>query len=579
MRPEQFYEVLDDLWKASNDARRLMLARRIEREACPQRWFSAQDWRAFEAVCIAAGVTHKEWSSPPPAIGESKVLLWDEVARRGSVAPLVAHARVRRQVLPALRYELEVALAGLHAAAGARCRRLPPLFLNQIEIDAVGVKGASLGVAACAAWLSRALNVAPAAGVVASGKVRRDGELGTVEFLPAKLTALREAHPHINTVVVAKDQPECEVPNGLSLVRAAEVGEALLKMGLDLCNLEEAHRDYYERKLLDLEQEERKTLSTDRWLEVSREAIEVSKGLYEYGEDERALRGRVCAALCALHGGDPELCESILKDALPATLPPVLSAVLAVTGAARAIDAWVLDAAKPDPVSIARDAVTRAESLTADREREEVLGRAYGTLGRALAHTHAFEEALPELRKGVEFHRERHKRAMARSMTYVAQCQRVMGEPTQALRTIEVALELAKDKRTQDAKTELFLRLERGRCLLHVQRASEAISDFDLVDRGQEFPSDYPRLGALRGLARAYRALGKHEAAEASLQAVLSVTEVQNPMLVQVAALGAGEALVDGVRDEGTLRRIWEKSFPKETSSEQIAKRVGTYLY
>ncbi len=578
MQPQEFDSLLGQLRRARTPAERARISRRLK-VAQSARWFDRVHEQAVQQVAADVGVRVPAWQPYAPQVGETKVLLFGDGC--GHVAPLTVHPRPLQHVAPELRYELERALAGLRATLGRARRRLPHTpHATQVEIGANRVVGASLGVAACVGWMSRALSVPAPSNVVATAQVSPTGELEPVDHLAAKLATLRERLPHVERVVVATKQ-KIEDTHGFELVRCETLSDALLVFGLSASRLQaNISAEQYERDLDELKHLESQPLGAEEWVEHARRAHEVAYGMASFGDPalrEKAAEALIRAALFALHGGDPIFAEELLVQSTPHDLPPELRALVAVVRASKNIDL-----ASSATVAEARAAVELSEGLNSPREKREVLGRAYGTLGRALMHADAFEDALPWLRRGADFHREHAPREYARSLSYVAQCLRGLDRLAEALETVRTALAFAEQHAATAEKTKAYLRLEEGRALLALAHASEALNAFEYVIDGQSNDWDHPRISGLRGKAAALLALGKAEAAQPWFERCRAVAEADNvqPTLRGVAIMAIGDVIArEGSAAEPALWKLWLKFFADHATAEQVLWRARTFIY
>lgn len=440
--------------------------------------------------------------------------------------------------------------------------------------------GASLGVAACAGWMSRALGVPVPTDVVATAQVSPTGQLEPVQHLAAKLIALRRSLPQAQRVVVAADQSAPDDMYGLELVRCKELATALDVFGLSPARLpEDFSVQHYERDAEGLRHLENTTLGAEEWIEHARHAQEIACALASFGDSElleTAARARIQGALFALHGGDPAFAEALLTQVGGRNLPHELTAFSAVVRASASIDR-----APGIAVDQARSALALAEELRSTYERRGVLGRAYGTLGRALMHADHFEEALPWLEKGAAFHRDHAPREHARSLCYLAQCLRGLDRPADALETTRAALAWATTHAATSASSKAYLWLEEGRALLILGRPSEALDAFECVIDGQANDWDHPRISGLRGKAAALRALGQAAAAEEWFDRCTAVAQTcTQPLLREVAALAIGDLLVyDATAVSPVIRDLWANCFPSFAEAERVRWRARTYVY
>jgi tetratricopeptide (TPR) repeat protein len=131
--------------------------------------------------------------------------------------------------------------------------------------------------------------------------------------------------------------------------------------------------------------------------------------------------------------------------------------------------------------------------------------------------------------------------------------------------------------------TLLYLALERGRCLLALGRPAEALPSFERVRDAYRADADYPRTGAMRGLAAAWRAIGEHAKADDALRACLAVAQHGPQTIRQVAAMALGDVLLLAPEESGVARgdleQAWVALFPGATSREAVAQILARWIY
>jgi hypothetical protein len=196
------------------------------------------------------------------------------------------------------------------------------------------------------------------------------------------------------------------------------------------------------------------------------------------------------------------------------------------------------------------------------------------------------DAAESALRKALAHHEAVLPKEAPRSACYLATCLRLAGRARAAAAVTDDALAKAEKltRRWNDAvTTQLYLHLERGRVRAALGMWAEAADDFARVCEGQPGDSRYPRLGAVRGLASALRALDRTDEADDALRACLSVARTASmPILRKVAAIAAGEALLNA-RPNGIpcseIEEAWTAVFGVDTTPEHIAAVVRAWVY
>lgn len=484
---------------------------------------------------------------------------------------------------------VETAARGLMATVAAVGRSLPEGAVSEgldvsLAAPLVEIIGASLGLSVCVAMLSRAVGQAPAQDIAATARVHADGRLATVGFVREKLVALRERWPGVRKVVVAKGQEIGEPrPEGFEIIERASVAEAVVDFGLGFDALPACELEAQQARLAGFAAENARLHTVDEWLALSRSAWEVSRALAgDPHEAHRAAEAAAWAALFALHGGDAGGVEDYLRvvpEAMEGALPPFVRAWKHVVAASACIDRDPAQA-----VGMAARAIEEARGLQGDEAR--VYGYALGTHGRALMHAGQLAEAEVPLRAAVAWQQRVAPYEEARSRNYLATCLRKQGRAAEALAEVEAAIALSEAKypaRAASKTTRMYLELERGRCLLEMGRADEAVGAFERVRRQQGSDVDYPRLGAVRGLAAAYRAMGRREEADEALRRCLEVAGSGQGVLQRVAVMAAGDALLEETGATGVARqeieRVWRALFPGAEDGAAVRDVVSRWVY
>lgn len=546
------------------------------------------DRAAFREICdalhsrgIDLGCT---WDPVHFAPGESWLLL--TCGGRGHVA----RVRYRSDALPGhvslVTPELEGARRGLRALLRAR-RKEPRLDPNpalelitqswrvssQVTDRSHGLAG---NVAAIAAWTGTVLPCT----LAATAAVADDGTLEPVLGLEEKVCALALRWPGVvEKVVVAATQPEVGSVAGIQLFRCTTMEEALSAFGLlDALELLPDLRAaaHWRTRVAGFVDENRQDHDAADWRRLGTEALDAADRLRSeesVPNKAAAVSAAGWAALFFLHAGDSGRAKAIADEVFAdeanlRLLDPEPRVTLCIKRASIEIDT--------DPgaaVVAATRAVKEAEELRANfpTAHAETWARALGTLGRALLHANRRPEALACLEDALAFHRQNLPEETARSTNYYATALRLAGRPEDALAHTEAAFGLLPSR---GHATWKFLRLEQGRCLQALQRYDEARAAFDDVAYTGSDDSDYPRIGALRGLAAAGRALGDSTTESDALTRCLQVAETQDGLIGKLAAAAAGDAMVVTANSDPRVVRAWQRHFGKQSPGEILATIV-----
>lgn len=580
--------VIDDHLRAlQRDARSLQARSHLDalRGALAEPWIDDALARRIIDALTAAGAS-ASWSPAPLRPGEAWLLLCAASATSGEVVRWRSRDREGSVGFTADSTDaIERAWRGLMATLAGEGHALPIDFPRG-GFDAPGVarwdriEGASLGVTACLAWLSRACGVPVPAHLAASAAVQSDGSLAPVAHLREKLAALAVSAPAVTAVIVATSQPDApDPPHGVTLMRCRTLADALTHSGLPLDALPACAVDALAARVRIFCDENKRAHSSTRWRALSEEAWAISQALArEASEQAASNEARTWAALFALHAGDDRAARDIVRGVAPSD-DPALRVWQAVVEASAKIDGAQFDEA----VAVVEAVLPAAAALSSSHRWME--GHARGTRGRALLHGGRHAEALDALTDTARWFETRELPwEAARTSKDVATCHRLMGDGARALAVADRALgtlEESARKREVSARTRDFLLLERGRCLLAVGRAHEAVDPFERVVGAQSADGDYPRLGAVRGLALAHRRGGRSIEAREMLARCAEVARAQaaGAVLGRVATVAAAEAWADG-DDEGiaALRELWERhhgvALTDESAHETLARQV-----
>ncbi len=483
--------------------------------------------------------------------------------------------------------EVRRAHRGLLSSAARACRQLgrssPPSLDLDVPFGTFELEGSSLGLSVAIGALSATLGRPPATRVAGSAQVDDEGRLWPVEHLAVKLDALQRSWPEVTHVVVATRQ---KLPGGyacpVQITHCESLADAVRVFGLTLDDLPPARLDDFRDRVARFRTDNSRAHTAGEWARLSDVAWETSSALAA-DEPEKSAEAALWAALFAAHSGDPGAADALLRRVAPETTEtfPELHARQLIISASNQIDAEHLD----DAIALSERAVRLCDELSSS-DRRDLLGQALGTQGRALMHAGHLDQAEVFLRQAVAHHRRDVPRETPRSQCYLATCLRLASRATEALVIANEALAGAETfaGRWHDAVTTgLFLHLERGRVYTALARWQDAAAEYLLVRDAQLEDVAYPRLGALRGLAGALRALDRVDAADDALRACLAVARsAPAPILRKVAAIAAGEALLDA-RSTGIgrseIEEAWVGVFGGDTTLKHVAAVVRAWVY
>lgn len=549
------------------------------REALSAPWMEGAMAGRILAALSTADVAAR-WEAPPLRVGETWLLVGDPARQRGEVLRWRATGA---SSVAAFSAEGEDALArawlGLTATLAEAHRTLPvDLTPGGFEVPGLAqterIDGASLGVAACLGWLSRALGTPPPESVAASAMVRSDGSLGPVTMLPEKVAALGVSAPRVTHLLVARGQSFDEkLPETVTVVRCATLAEAIARAGFALDALPERTIEAQVALVEQFRVENSRQHGVERWRALSAEAWSVGRALLrDPWERVHAAQALTWAALFALHAGDDVAARELVQS-IEAPDDPMVRLWKAVVGAAVKIDRDLFDEAVAD-----MDAAL-GEAHRLGEVHRWIEGHARGTRGRALLHGGRHAEAWTALDETVRwFHDQRMPWEAARTANGAATCLRLTGHAAEALMVVNRALvDLATSAkgRAVSVKTSDYLRLERGRCLLAIGRPAEALESFERVLGTQSRDHDYPRLGALRGTVVAHRRLGQAVDAARGLDRCRAVALAcpVGSVLGRVAAMATAEALVDD--DQAGFQRALDAWARHRGECDEAAMRTA----
>ena len=556
---------------------------------------SARQHAEIRQALEAAGVGRfQDWMPKPLEVGETYLLT------AGTEGGAVGRLRVLRDatgfdagLCSPSRAAVRSAWDGLHANLLDRGCGPPEPFGLGHRVFVTGeissrdeIEGESLGLSIAVATLSLWLGRAPAHTFAGTARVLPDGTLERVARLDQKLQALRSAWPDVTDIVISRlqDLPsdfESRYPT-LRFVRASNVVEAAEYFGLPanpevlpICSLLHA-RERLDRFRVDNE----KSHQAQEWLALSQQASYVATLLG--AANTRSAEALAWAILFALHAGELDAVERYVDRIDETELSGLPNSVQAL---------WNLHVASARIDRDAQSALTAARAAVAlanacdSAAREELIGRAHGTLGRALMHAGHAEQALSELSAAVECHRATHPEQVPRSLCYLATAHRLAGRAGDALEIVKTAAEILAlpliAKGPNVPATRRYLALECARCELALDSLGVARDAFLTVMDNDEDAS-HPRIAAIRGLAQVYRRLGQRSESDALLRRCLLVADRTTDPLRRIAAAAAGEALLDlraghpTTISERELLQYW--AFVS-ASAEDIASALNRVVY
>lgn len=514
-----------------------------------------------------------------PGVGETYGVFYQGAESTAAAIAVrrTSAAGVRTRGLePGATEQVRTALAAVWHLLNSVGKGIPNVLSQGHEVrwsGAAWVDGRSLGLATATAALSGYLGIRPDATVAASAELDERGALYPVEHLDAKLRALAACFPRVTRVAVALDQPVGDA-SGIEVIRCATLADAVAVFGLDAgeAALPPAPLEELKRELAGFE-EVTYTTSPKGWEPLYEKARAIAADP-RLRERKRAM-ALAWAALFATHAGRPATALELLKGVpgeVVATLGP-RRVWLAIAEATAQIDETPRAA-----VASARRALKMTEPLVGE-ERERLLGKATGTLGRALMHAGELEKAEPILAAAVALNTSPEIDAVqeARSRIYLATCVRLLDRPADAIAQCELAgaaLERA-DDRDSAAETRRYLSLELGRSLLAAGRAEAAVAELCACEHADD--ASHPWIGALRTLSLARRALGHNAEADALLRRCLAVaaSPAAAPTIRKVAALAAFEQL--GLEDVGVLRPKLAACVAEHVAGDDLRRSLRIY--
>jgi len=445
----------------------------------------------------------------------------------------------------------------MRAAVAATPMRLPPAPIEDHAVEVVGgdeeqiaVEGASIGLAAALAFVSCWTRQAMAPRVAATAALGYGGAPGPVGYVREKAEAWRRYTSHPDTTLLAARENLPQLADFGGVVAVESLGAALSKAGLDAGQVSGgwvstlssvAHRRARLNELRGLveTQDLREFSATARpWLALAEQMRLLLESLVTGASGEPARRlipdddwtgAAAWAALAYTHAGDTSGCDAMLRhvDKVPAEdLPPAVLVLKHVVAVGHAIDRATF-ATEPTAPALWKECEALAAGLRESeaglpaKDRELLRGFVVGTLGRALLHGGHAAQAIAPLREAAVVHETSHFMAheAGRSYVHLSMALRVAGEGKAALETLDRAERLHAEK-TRPYSAEYFAscsmyrRYERGRVLLSLGRAQEAMEELACAEEAAESCRPWPLPGILRSMAQALRALGRDSEAD-----------------------------------------------------------------
>lgn len=585
MKPLELEQTLREL-KEARSTRQPMLWRAIC-GAIDEPWFDVTSYARVEQIGLALGFKLPPRRPAVLGVGEAWLLLFDAARDTGVTG--------RLRLVPGTATDAQLSETGLNAMLDAHfglsalvsemCRRLPadahPRSCR-VELPAYmgSVEGRSLGLATAIALVSAGLARPACSDVAASAIVTCQGELRPVTHLREKLEDLARRRPEVACVLVAAGQElPSSVPTGIEIRPCTSLQQALTAADLKLTALPKGSLEAFRSRVGQLREQESALAHTpERWLELAREAHACAHALRsDPACRDTAAESLAWAALFALHSGRFELAGQFQEQVSELGLSPnpAVAAWLAIVSATKTIDLKPHEAARA-----AEDALAQVQRLE-PRDRDPILGQAFGTLGRAHLHSGAPQAGVPFLRNAVAHHTAHARREEPRSMTYLATCLRHAGDLDEAARVINDAFVRLERLPGWDVSgtTELYARLERGRCALARGNAVAAANDFEFVMDGQETDEQHPRISAVRGLAAAHRLLGNADRAHEYLARCVRVARTSKiEVYRELGAMAVGDALLASELVPTDLRDLW-REVTGVPGDEHIREFVSHWIY
>ncbi len=545
MKSRRIWELIDAAMSMDTRGPALELLLAIENT----RYHDRETLTKARKALAGHGISPKDREEWTPGPGETYVLLYD--GERSCAAPLIVERRAQLGLVTegldsGAREQSRVALEGLGRTLHSKFKGIPGAFSQGHSVrcllphENVRIDGASLGLSVCIAALSRYTGIPPHSHVAGTAAIDAEGNLLPVKRLAEKALAAQKAFPKIAAIVVAADQTIDDEPP-IPVLRCRSLAEATPAFGLDITSTALGTSVPLSEVRVRLRSFEDLTASSLATWHHHYELARVVAADVRLSRKERAM-ALMWAALFATHAAMSaeaiQIIDSLTNEEAE-QLPPrarVWRQLIATTA--------LIDEDPSRAAEVAATLVADADASLVAGDRFDLLGRAYGTFGRALMHCGRLEEATRWLKRGVEHHvlyATELPEQEAQSRTYLAICCRLAGNAAAALTECETASHVLQRSSNEEAIVHgrRFVFLEWGRCLIALDRPSEAI--LKLQQCVQERDSDHPWISALGSLGVAHRDAADFVGAEAYLRRCLSVAHdvgVQ-PIIRRIAASAA----------------------------------------
>jgi hypothetical protein len=235
-------------------------------------------------------------------------------------------------------------------------------------------------------------------------------------------------------------------------------------------------------------------------------------------------KGRAMAALAFTHGGDDAGASEMLADLEQHGDDHPFTRVFGqIVALDRLIDRDDWAASQQLEASLSQSLQTLGPKI-----RPPLMGRALGTLGRALMHRRALDQAVPVLQAAVSEHEAALAFEVPRSRVYLAMALRMAGHHEEALRQLDLAFAgfAAKETFSQPYLESclMYWHYERARLLVETERPDEAVYHGREALAEAAWRGPWPKLGILRTLAWSERARGEEAAARGRIAEMETVS-------------------------------------------------------
>lgn len=441
-----------------------------------------------------------------------------------------------------------------------RCLVDPGVRADKLPLP---LDGASLGLPAALAAVSRLLDLPPPPHLVATAEVLPDGRLQAVAGLIKKLDLLRAWTPRVDTLIVAQDQPELTTGAGRRprIVAARDLSEAIAiawpqldTQGLAdhiLGRLSPLDRPLLARQLFSLLM--RSGPRVLGWQVVRRLAEGLAATLDATPtEGDAAWEARTAAAIAARHSGDNDL-------PLPTTIPETLPVSLRLDLLAQRLQ-HAADRADPDWEDLVAEALSCADGHGLLDES----ARLYGAAGRLLASWGELERAEVLLERACAcwsaLYREEES---ARPLCELLRLCGARGDLEGVRRRIAGPVRTLLHHPATDPASRAWLRVAVGRALVQSGASDEAPPWLD------EQPGESPDARAVRLRFRRRLELGPDAP---DLSAMEALPEPLRTLTLAMRRLDRGE--VDSLQalPDAELSRLRAWQDPSSSTAAHVAR-------